>query len=86
MLVSLKTVCISSLIGRLFLDEPSSCLLADTCNVANLVLEGNTVKLVCTLKQLRAKCGGDELCIIRESLDHGCSQEGGEGGRGGGRK
>lgn len=71
--VYVHVVCsVSSFVGSLLLNESRSRLLADTCDVAHLVLERDSVELVRTLQQLGTECGGDELSILCQTVDHGC--------------
>ena len=52
------------------LNEVLGSVFADSVDVADFVLELNSIALVCHLHQLRTERSGDELCIVRQSLDH----------------
>lgn len=64
-------ICTRSLIRGLLLNEPCCCFFADACDVADLVLEGDSVELVGALQQLWTEGGRDELGILGKTVDHG---------------
>ena len=63
-----------SLISRLLLDESSCSFFGDARDVADLVLESDTVELVGALQEFRAEGGRDELGILGQPVDHGCME------------
>ena len=59
------------LVSCFVLNEVPGLLLGNSINVADFVSETDSVALVSNLQQLRPKCGGDELCTVRQTMEHG---------------
>ena len=51
-------------VSRFLFNEVLGSLFADSVDVADFVLELNSVALVCHFHQLRTECGGNELCVV----------------------
>ena len=57
-------------VSSLFLDEALGSLLTHGIDVAHFVYKLDSVELVCGLQKLGPEGGGDELCILRQFMDH----------------
>ena len=59
-------------ISSLLLDKVFGGIFADSVDVADFILELDSVALVCHLHQLRSERGRDELGVVGQPMDHGC--------------